>query len=275
MNGNNTISRTGRSRIAVRTLWLGALLACLAGNARADVTADKKRALLSGVRRVAIVSPFFSVERLGKSERTDSAGSASRAPQGNAASPASDAEQASRKAQLDAYQDQLRRLTVHISGRLQERIKVRTLLDIVPTDETDRALKALDLTPEKLFADNGRIRNGRFPQPNPESVRQLAARLHVDAVLLTILDEPRRNNGHYSFNPLTGIDYSSSHVSAQGGFFMALPDGKEALHEFLSVVHPLTHVGNRTYLLVDWQEAHDLLVEDMLDDLTRYLPEKR
>jgi hypothetical protein len=251
----------------MRALLFGALLTLVVGSARADATVDKKRAALAAVHRLAIVAPFFSVDRLHKADA-----STNHAPPPDKPDAPGQETDATR---LTAYQNQLHQLAQHVGSYLPERLKARTPYEIVSGDEIERALKALDLTPEKLFADGARMRNGRFPQPELETARRLAERLHADALLLTVLDEPRRTNGHYSFNPLSGIDYTSSHVGAHGGFYVVLPDGKEALHEFISVLHPLTHVGRRSYLLVDWQEALDLLVEDMLDDLTRYTPEKK
>ena len=38
--------------------------------------------------------------------------------------------------------------------------------------------------------------------------------------------------------------------------------------------YPVTQIGSRQYLFVDWQEASDLAIENFLDELCRYTPEK-
>jgi hypothetical protein len=229
----------------------------------ADTTTEKKRALMAKVKRVVIVPPFFATDTLTKAEP----GRKPAPNEGNQSAPSPPVDP-----RLTEYAGQLRKLTEHVATRLPARAGARTPFTVVPAEEVAAALKALDWTPEKLFQNGGRMRGTRYPLPAPEAVKQLAARLHADAVLLTALDEPRRNGNHLVFNLITGMDYRTAQVEACGGFNVVMADGTVALTDDLAVVHPLTHIGNRQFLMVDWTEAEDVMVEDLMDEWTRYTP---
>lgn len=236
-------------------LAVGALLAITHSFASADAAGDKRRAQLANVHRVVVVPPFFGTETLAKAD-----------------APPSDSKPANPK--LAEYVEQLRKLESRARTGLPERLAARTRFEVVPADEVTAALKALELTPGKLYQNNGRMKGTKFANPDPQAVRKLADRVHADAVLLATLDEPRRSSDHYFFDPLSGIGFSEAHVRAKIGFWLLLADGTESFQRVSEVVHPLTRIGKREYLFVDWQEADDLAIENFLDELTRYTPPK-
>lgn len=226
---------------------LASLPTAIGSPARADTGEAQKRAALAGIRRLAIVPAFFVTR-----------------PRKSAATAPSKAEQ--------QYTATLQQLQAHADKRLPARAADRLPYSIVPPSDVARALAALRLQPADLVQDSGKMKGNRYPLPNPDAVRRLAGRLHVDAVLITEMDEPRRENGHYFWSFPEGAGYDPSHVEFNGAFTVALADGAEVLQYRGSVEHPLTRVDRRTFLAVDWSEAEDLLVEDMLDEVTRYTP---
>ena len=238
----------------IAAAWLIALLAC-AFSSGAQTATEKRKAQFASVHRVVVAPAFIGTGRLAKSE----------SPEPGAAPP---------NPKLAEYLDRLRRLQGHTRSLVPERLSARTPFQIVPMQETEAALKALELTPEKLYLNNGRMKGTRFSAPDPQQVRKLAAHLHADAVVLDTLDEPRRSPERLFFDPLGGIGISEAHVTAKVGFWVLLADGTEVYQRVSDVVHPLTKIGNREYLFADWQEANDLAIENFLDELTRYTPEK-
>jgi hypothetical protein len=253
-------------------------LALLTPPARsADVAGDKKRALLAQVKRLVVVPPFFGTDTLDKAAEADRAEKSGNADTGEATMQSST--QAKRTAESNArlkqVADQLRKLEAQMQTLLPLRVTARTPYTVVPADELAQALKQLDLTPAKLFQNNGRIRGGRMAAPNPEPVRKLAAALHADAVLLGTLDEPHRNNGGPDFDPLSGPGYESPHVLSKGSFYVLLADGTEVLHEVREAAQPLSRIGQQQFPLADWKEVQALLVENLLDEVTRYTPAKK
>jgi len=243
--------------------YLPSLLLCLmlltAHGAQADTAGDKKRAQLANVKRILVIPPFFGTDTLSKDHPQDEKTVSDTPP--NAAQ---------NKAK---YLADLRKLQTHAAEALPQRVADRTPYTVVPAAEVTQAMKDLKLTPEKLFQNNGRMQGTHFALPDLDAVRQLAARVHADAVLLGTLDEPRRTNGHYYLD-FGGVNYESSHVRSKAGFFVLLADGTEVLHDYLEVMHPLTRIGEREYLLADWTESEDLLIENFMDELTRYTPKK-
>jgi hypothetical protein len=233
------------------------LLMTLQAVAGAETTTEKKRAQFAKVHRVAVVPPFYGTGRL----------------TGTEAQP-SDSAPANPNPKLAEYIDRLRKLRDRTRTLLPERIAARTTYQIVPVEETEAALKALELTPEKLYQNNGRMKGTRFAAPDAAQARKLAAHLHADAVVFDTLDEPRRSPERLFFDPLGGFGVSEEHVSAKIGFWVLLVDGAEPFQRVSDVVHPVTRIGNRAYLFADWQEASDLAIENFLDELTRYTPEK-
>ncbi len=224
---------------------------------RADAAGERRRAQLAKVQRVVVIPPFFGTETLNKIEEQK-------------AHP----EKSKPDAKLTEYATQLRSLQDHEKEWLPKRIEARTNFHLVPEAELMAALKELKLTPQSLFQNGGKMKGTSFAPPDAVAVRTLAAHLKADAVLLATMDEPRRNNGGYQFDPLEGLSYDSPKVRGKIGFWLLLPDGTEVLRQAVEVLHPMSKIGSRTYILTDWTETEDQVVEDFLDELTRYIPLK-
>ena len=231
--------------------------------ARGDITNEKKRALLAVVHRVAVAPPFYGTCRLAKPDSKSEADK-----------PTPKAEPDKPNPKLAEYLDRLRKLQDRTRALLPERLTTRTPFQIVPMEETEAALKALELTPEKLYLNEAKMRGTRFSGPDPQAVKKLAARLHADAVILDTLDEPRRSPDRLFFDPLGGLGISEAHVTAKIGFWVLNAEGTEVVQRVSDVVHPVTKIGNRQYLFADWQEANDLAIENFIDELIRFTPEK-
>jgi hypothetical protein len=229
--------------------------------ARAQSTTEKRKAVFARMHRVAVAPPFYGTGRLAKPD----ASSDQKQPDGAATKP---------NPKLVEYLDRLRKLQDRTRTLVPERLMARTTFEVVPPDEIDAALKALEMTPEKLYLNNAKMRGTRFSGPDPQAVRKLAAHLRADAVVLDVLDEPRKSPERLFFDPLGGFGISEAHVTAKIGFWVLLADGTEVFQRVSDVVHPLTQIGSRQYLFADWQDANDLAVENFLDELTRYTPEK-
>ena len=254
-------------RIVRNKSWFGLFCAALGAVAllrlapasAAELSTGQKRAALANVTRVAIVPAYFGTSTLLGPE-----------PDAKPVSPPK--LNAAQEKQQTKYRDYLTKLESAAHKRLPERFAVRTALQIVPDDEIQKALQTLTLTPDRLFQNHGRLRGTRFPAPDAELVRKLAAECHADAVLLDVMDEPRRNNGRVLFDPLAGASWETPDVRSKAAFYLLLRDGTEVLHDFVEALHPVTH-GGRDVLLVDWTEAQDTVIEDFMDELTRYTPE--
>lgn len=227
---------------------------CLPARAgQVDRTAENRRALLASVRRVAILPPFFAPDATLKPEgRGQTVDVNARA----------------------LYLQQLRQLEARVRARLPERVAARTPFEVIPDKQVEAALEDLLLTPEQFFQNGGRMRGNRFARPIPETVRRLCTALKADALLLGTLDEPRRSNGRTVVDAC-GIWHESPHVRCRAGFFVLLADGTEVLQQVTDVLRPLTRIGNREYVFVDWTEAHDQIVESLMDEWTRYTPPSR
>ncbi len=239
-----------------RTL-IGLLLCVISASAvgaRGDAAGDRRRALLAPVRRVLVIPPYFATDtrQRGAPAATRSAGASAD--------------------KVAAYAGQLERLEVYARGWLPGRLAVRTNWQLIPASEVEAALKARKLTLAGLFKGTGRMQGSRFPQPDPAAVHELATALHADAALLTAMDEPRRANGHYLFDPLMGLGYDAPKVSARVGCYLLMADGAEALHSYVEVFHPLSRLGGKEFLMADWEEAEEQWIESFLDELTRYTP---
>lgn len=230
--------------------------------AQADKEGDACRALMTTVKRVAVVPPFFTAEILRKPEAAESAARAKTSKDNK-----------ENKENIQFYLAQLRKLEARTKERLPERVAARTPFEVITYEELESAMEDLDLTPEQLFQNNGVMKGNRFPMLNPEVIKKLCSTLEVDAIVLGILDEPRRSNGRTIFDPC-GIYYESPHVRSRAGYFIVMADGTEALKPVLDVLRPLTRIGKREYLLVDWLEAQDVIVENLMDEWTRYTPAK-
>src|SRR5579871_5891508 len=137
-------------------LSLSSLLLCLmllaAQGALADTAGDKKRAQLAGVKRVAVIPPFFGTDTLSKGR-----------PQGepNDSKPAASGAAANKETSL-TY---LRKLQAHVDEALPQQLAQRTPFTVIPAVETAQALKDLKLTPEKLFENDGMMQGSHFALP--------------------------------------------------------------------------------------------------------------
>ena len=196
-------------RAARLLVWPVGLLFCCLLSARAfagvETATEKKRAQFAAVHRIVVAPPFYGTGRLAKTES------------GAASTP-----------KLAEYLDRLRKLQDRTRSLLPERLSARTPYQIVPMSETEAALKAMELTPEKLYQNEGRMKGTRFAAPDPGQARKLAAQLHADAVVFPTLDEPRRSPDRLYFDPLGGLGVSEAHVGAKIGFWVLLADGTEA-----------------------------------------------
>lgn len=225
--------------------------------ARADATGEKRKAQLAKVQRVAVLPSLWGTETLRKFDDQK-------------AHP----ESAQPDAKLTEYAEHLRALETHAREWLPQRLKARTDFQLVPPEEVEAALKELKLTPEALFQNGGRMKGKSFAEPDAAAVRTLAQKLHADAILLSTLDEPRRSNGGLLFDPFVGLAYDAPKVSLKIAFRMLLPDATEIFHSYIEVLHPMTKLGARTFLRADWLETEDQVIENFMDELTRYTPLK-
>ena len=222
--------------------------------AHADGAGDKKRDILAGMKRVAAISPFFGTDTLKQAEAAS--GESSKIAAKNA-----------------KYIEDLKLLQAHAQTLFPERVAVRLPFQTIPAAEVARALEDAGLTPEKLFENGGRMHGGRFAAPDAAAIKKLAAACHADAVVLGTLDEPRKTNGRY-YVDVSGVGYNSPHVRDKAGFFMMAANGTEILHDFVEVLHPVSNIGSRKFLMADWTETEDAVIEDFMDEITRYAPDK-
>ena len=221
---------------------------------RKETGTERKRRLLAKARRLVVVAPYFGV-------------------------PPADAKtdlkmtDAQRK-QQERYRDYLRKLEASAREHLPLRLAARTPFQIVPLTEADDALKALTLTPQNLFQNGGMMRGTTFPLPDAANIARFAAQTKADAILITVLDAPRRDNGRVLFDPLSGLSGEPPKVRSKAAFYLLLPDGTEVLRDYVEALQPVTPGSGRgrDYLLIDWTEAQDITLEDFMDELSRYAP---
>ena len=221
---------------------------------RKETGTERKKRLLANVRRLVVVAPYFGVPL----------------PDAKTDPKMTDAQ----RKQQERYRDYLRKLEASAREHLPLRLAARTMFQIVPLAEADDALKALTLTPQSLFQNSGLMRGTNFPLPNAENVARFAAQSKADAVLITVLDAPRRDNGRVLFDPLTGLSGEPPKVRSKAAFYLLLPDGAEVLRDYVEALQPVTSGSGhgRDYLLIDWTEAQDVTLEDFMDELSRYAP---
>ena len=236
---------------AARLLAMSAIVMLPRARA-ADGAADRLRHELAPVRRVAVLPAFF-----GATTATDDG--TENQKQG---------EEPKRK----EYLADLQTLADHEKMQMPGRVEARTPFKVTAASEVCAALRDAKLTPEKMFQNEGRIRNMKFSPPDPIAVKEIANRLHVDALILTTLDAPHRTNGQY-YVDVYGLNYDAAHARAKAAFFVVLADGTEVFHDYVEALHPVTRSsGSRSYIMADWTEAEDTVVEDFLDELSRYTP---
>lgn len=225
---------------------------------------EEKRGLLVSVSRIAVIAPYFGTNTLlgeepPKEPKSKPRPSLTLSPE--------------QERQRQEYTGYLRKIEAKVREHLPTRLQKRTTLEIVTQEKMEETLKMLDLTPQKLFQNGGRIKGTKFPTGESEALAKLTRQVQADAILLVVLDEPRRTDKTLYVSP-TGFYYNSAHVRAKGGFALYLANGTRVLQEPIEVLHPATKIGNRQFLLTDWIEAHEQLIESFLDELVRYLPAK-
>ena len=248
-----------------RNVWItAALAALLTGTARVapardtptpprkETGTERKRRLLANVQRLVVAPPYFGVP----------------SPDSKAEAKMTDAQ----RKQQGRYRDYLRKLEASAREHLPLRLASRTPFQVAPPTEADDALITLALTPQNFFQNGGLMRGTTFPTPNVDAVKRFAAQTKADAVLLTVLDAPRRDNGRVLFDPLGGLSGEPPKVNSKAAFYLFLPDGSEILRDFVEAFQPVTPGGQRDYLLIDWTQAQDITLEDFMDELSRYTP---
>ncbi len=242
-------------------LTLFSILCLLPVSVRADVAGDKKKALIAGVKQIAVAPIFFSSATLFKAQEQKPSGvpesSGKKRPQ----------------SEMDRYREQLRFLQEDAKKCLLERTAARTSFTVLGGEKFDSELKELKLNPQMLFQNGGKMKGGKFPHPDAEAVRKLCAVINADAIILGTMDEPRRTNGQYFLDP-GGLNYDSAHVETKAGLFLMKADGTEILHDYIETLHPLTKRRDRDFVLIDWKESTELMIEDFLDEVCRYSPSK-
>lgn len=244
--------------------------------------ADRKRVQLAHVRRIVVIPPFFGTDTIARatpppgatSAHTDTNEPESRPKANGARALAAGDPRRPVDPKLTRYAEQLLKLQDAARAYLPQRLTKRAGFDVVPPEETASALRALGLTPEKMFMDDGRVRNTRFPLPLPDAIRKVSEALRADAVVLGVLDEPRRASGKYMYDPLYGFSYEPGFAEAHAGFYLMLPEGTEALHGYMRVRNPTSRAGRREFVLADWTDAQDLMIENLMDEWTYYTPKK-
>ncbi len=207
-------------------------------------TAAQQQAALAAIHSIAVIPPFFGVP-------------ASALPRGK--SPAQTT------ALQAAYLHTLKKLQEVAVVRLSQRIASRLSLKIAPGKTVNQILQSEHLTARELFDQHGAITGGRYPKLNLKACGHLCERLHVDAVLVTDLDGPQRIGGHYVFVPLQGSGYEPSHVVSSGEFNVVNQNGELVLTSSETVQHPATRIGAQQFILADWLEAQNLLIENFMD----------
>lgn len=252
-----------RSKV-IRTLCgysiMGAMLLLLtAAQADADKQGDLRREQLAKIKRVAIVPLFFGSDTL-REKKT---------------APVKPAAKSDRNAVEDApAPEEFRRLLVKMEARaaerLPERLAARTSFALASEEEIAAALKSADMTPFVLFQNQGMMKGTKFVLPETDAVKKFAKSLKADALLLGIMEEPRRNvggmSGFFSSTP--------AHVSSRIIYYVLLPDGTDVFHYTIEAVRPLSRTRTRDYTLTDWMETVDQNIESFLDEFARYAPAK-
>jgi hypothetical protein len=225
-------------------------------HARADIPEAQARQILASAHRIIVISPFYGTQTLLSNPKEESKLSPKQLTQ-------------QRK-----YQEILQRLEKHAAHQLPVCTADRTAFTVIPESKVEAQLTADHFTPRDLFTDNGLLHGDTFPVPRVYTAQQLCSQLHADLILLSVLDEPRRVNGHYIYDLLGGLEQVPSHVNCRGVFYLLDAQGDTVYHGIYSVDQPLTTIAGHTYLFADWRDAVNILIEDFFDDLNRLLPDR-
>ncbi len=252
-------------------LALCVAVAATSTSSHADAAGDKKRAQLLNVKRLLVIPGVSSVPILSENCQPQKPGKSIEKKREPKTQP--DEKQSVRAALAD-YLENLHKLERNAQEKLPARAAARTPYEVVKSDEVARALMILKTTPPELFQSGGRLNSKKFDMPDPEQVKRIATLVHADAVLLGVLDEPRKSNGGYYFDPVSGPGYDSPKVHDKATFDLMLADGTLVLRETIDVVHPLTRIGARQFVVADWIETDDQIIEDLMNEVTRYTPKR-
>ena len=210
--------------------------------ASADTVGDKIRARLKNVKRIVIAAAFFGTETLSKYVESKKANSKS----------APEPSKSRIDPKLEKYVDYLKKIQEQFQKRLPERMMARTPFEVASDEEIKDSFDTTGLTPQKLFINSGAIQGRKLPIEDMLNVKRFMEPLHADAILMTVLDEPRRNLEHYYFDPLSGLNIRPSHVQCRAIFVLLLPDGTSVFSKSVDVSHPISKIGKRDFLLADY-----------------------
>lgn len=253
---------------------------------RDNAAEARKRAQMATVKRVVVIPPFFGTETLKTPGKPDDKPGESNQETNETTEEAKkeakeEAKNGSNRDEKHAvpvdpnskrYREYLKKLEEHAQSYLPERLTKRAKFMIVPAIEVTTALKKLNLTPEKMFENGGMMKGTKFPMPRPEAIRNLCDALKADAIVLGVLDEPRRANGKYFYDALYGFSYEPSNVEAHAGFYLMLSEGTELLHGYMRVRSPISRANNgRDFVLPDWIDVQELMIENLMDEWTYYI----
>ncbi len=231
----------------------------------ADAAGDKRRQQLATVKTIAVLPMFFGTTTLGElPPSTD---------QHTINKDATTAPKTEKQRQdFENYKATLKELEVHAAARLIDRMGSRTEFKIIDRREVATKLQENKLTTYDLFENQGRIVGKKFAGPNTAELIRAAKLLNCDAILLAVVDEPRKNSGGYYFDLVSGPGYDSPKVHDKAAFDLVLADGMLVLHQMVEVIHPQLRIGERTFVAADWLDTIDQIVEDYMNELTRYTP---
>lgn len=249
----------------LQRLLLVVLLFASPSLSAADITNEKRREMLLGVKRILVVPPFFATNTLRKPEEGEERGKGDQKKKDKP----KDLKSA---AQFPEYVEQLQKMETRAKTRVSERVIGRTPYVLVSDDAYTEALKSLQMSPYALFANKALMRGNRFPLPTKDTVQKMVQEVKAEAILLCLLDEPRRNGERYAFDPLYGSYYTSPHVQIRAQYHLFHADGTLLHQRVVEVEQPITRLGKREFVFVDWMEALLLNIENYLDELTRFTP---
>lgn len=220
--------------------------------ARAD--AAYNWSALEGVRRIAVVSPFFCATtgvKQGKPEDEK------------------------------FYLERLNRLAAVMKQELPARLGDLSRFRVVPAKDVDSALRGLRWTARDLFANKGETNGKVWPALELGRVRALAKRLKVDAVFVGAMRDPasigeglRLHHDSWNPNPLNwGIQRNRAHVlSPRVQAFLITKNGVTAWKDEQMADHPRTKPSTPKTLAIDWIEATQQVAQQLADSLNRLAP---
>lgn len=208
------------------------------------------RAALAGVKRIAVVTPFFCTQTLLREPKNEA---------------------------QETYCDTLRMLETTIQERLPVSLAELGRFRVAPPALTARALRALGWNVQDLYEEEASL-YGPWPRLDAARAAKLAKKLKVDAVLVAAMREPastregyqiRRNQ--FDLNPLNFSfqRYPNHVVSPRVQAFLVQSNGKIIWRDEQMAEHPRTKPSTMKTLCVDWQEATLHVAQKLTDNLIR------